>query len=555
LECEHSAKQQDVYPVQQRFGEVLQDVLAAAAAGAAAAARARPESPAKAAGQELLLRSLYSNYLPAPSVMSLLERAQLRQLYVSDLWEHSVEPPPAAFSALGRLTSLQKLQLLSHFSGSALYEQVVFEDLPPTLQRLTQLTHLMLHGDVSALEPSHAQLLPSSLRQLSATFVCGADADEDSDVVDLRHLTALSALVWGRVWNSGDAPLGVVLPAQLQTLVVYSPVPKLSLKLLDPISLKSLNASVDTDSDLAMLANLVLLVNVQAVAVKFSSFPDAEDRKSSDYDGLFNSDGSDGGLDLDGAFNGGSDGGQGPSAAVSAPTTGRGPGMSRKAMQALAEALGSCAGLKAITLDSTLWECGWNESIAESLGGVMWCQHLTKLTGLEALCVPNTMPFMRHDLLQLMAASSLQSLLLRGKDGLDDFSARAIVRYAECRTQLRHLSLKGDAVDGFNVLALLPDIAKLTTLRSLSLRSGHGLRVRDKDLLLLTTLTQLTYLSLHDNACSDRAKSRFLAAVPSLKYEVQDDDMWYNQFDGGQLKHALLDAVPEVECHTSIQGW
>lgn len=60
-------------------------------------------------------------------------------------------------------------------------------------------------------------------------------------------------------------------------------------------------------------------------------------------------------------------------------------------------------------------------------------------------------------------------------------------------------------------------------------------------MLSLTTLTQLTLLSLHDNACSDRAKSRFWAAVPGLKYEVMDDDL----LDGSQLEHALLDTVPE----------
>lgn len=451
-----------MYPVQQLFGEVLQDALAAAAANAAAAARARPEPPVKAAGQELLLRSLCSNYVPAPSVLQLLKHVQLQQLYVLDLWEHSIDPPPAALSALGGLTSLQKLHLQSNWCRVCTYEPVVLEDLPTVLQQLTQLTHLKLHVDVSALEPSHAQLLILSLRELYATFVCGAEADEDSDVVDLRYLSALSTLVWGRVWNSGDAPLGLVLPPQLQFLEVHSPVPKL----LDPVSLKSLYASVATDSDLAMLASLALLADVQALEVKFSCCPDADHQED-----LHSSDESDDGLDL---------GGQGSSAAVNAPTMKRGPGMSREAVQALAESLGSCAGLKAITLDSTLQEHEWSKSIAENLRGVMWCQHLTKLTGLEALCVPNTMPFMRHDLLHLMAASSLQSLLLRVEDGLDDFAAGATVRHAECRPHLRHLSLQGDTVDGFNMLALLPDIAKLTTLRSLSLHGDRDLRVRTK---------------------------------------------------------------------------
>jgi hypothetical protein len=65
---------------------------------------------------------------------------------------------------------------------------------------------------------------------------------------------------------------------------------------------------------------------------------------------------------------------------------------------------------------------------------------------------------------------------------------------------------------------LLPAVARLTGLKSLCLQSSFDFRVTDRELLLLTGLTQLTLLALHDHRCSDSAQQQLTAVVRGLKY-------------------------------------
>jgi hypothetical protein len=70
-------------------------------------------------------------------------------------------------------------------------------------------------------------------------------------------------------------------------------------------------------------------------------------------------------------------------------------------------------------------------------------------------------------------------------------------------------------------------------------------------LLLLTGLTQLTALALHDHRCSDSAHQRLIAAVQGLNCGVSEDG---GEFDRMQLHAALYAAAPygvwagAVEC-------
>jgi hypothetical protein len=114
----------------------------------------------------------------------------------------------------------------------------------------------------------------------------------------------------------------------------------------------------------------------------------------------------------------------------------------------------------------------------------------------------------QEGILSLTALHSLTQLQLH-EVGLDDVSAIALTM---ALTGLQHLHLAGD----FNSRALMPAAAGLRALQHLFVRGLEVLNVGDRELLLLSGLTQLSHLTLARNKCTDDGKQRLLSHLRRL---------------------------------------
>lgn len=129
---------------------------------------------------------------------------------------------------------------------------------------------------------------------------------------------------------------------------------------------------------------------------------------------------------------------------------------------------------------------------------------LTKLRSLEL----RDLPVCQEGILRLTALHSLTQLQLHHV-GLDDVS---IIALTMALTGLQHLQLAGES----NSRALMPAAAGLRALRHLCVSGVDYLGVCDRELLLLSGLTQLSHITLPGNNCTDGGKQRLLSHLRRL---------------------------------------
>lgn len=138
---------------------------------------------------------------------------------------------------------------------------------------------------------------------------------------------------------------------------------------------------------------------------------------------------------------------------------------------------------------------------------VDWCGPLLRLPQLRSLVLFGV-PVCQEGVLRLPSLTSLTDLFL-DEVGLDDVAATVVCARM---TNLRRLHVCG----AFSSRVLMPAVANLTGLHRLYVNGGEGQGVQDRELLLLTTLSQLSYLNLRANACSDAGKQRLVGQLPAL---------------------------------------
>lgn len=142
-----------------------------------------------------------------------------------------------------------------------------------------------------------------------------------------------------------------------------------------------------------------------------------------------------------------------------------------------------------------------------SLPVVDVCGPLSRLLKLRCLDLSD-FPVCQQGILGLTALSSLTQLKLHNV-GLDDVSAIALTMHL---TGLQHLHL----VDDVNSRTLMPAAAGLRALRHLFVSGVEGQGVCDRELLLLSGLTQLSHLTLRRNKCTDSGKQRLMSHLRRL---------------------------------------
>lgn len=120
----------------------------------------------------------------------------------------------------------------------------------------------------------------------------------------------------------------------------------------------------------------------------------------------------------------------------------------------------------------------------------------------------SSLPVCQQGILGLTALSSLTRLKLNNV-GLDDVSAIALTMHL---TGLQHLHIADDV----NSRTLMPAVAGLRALWHLFVGGVEGQGVCDRELLLLSGLTQLSHLTLRCNKCTDSGKQRLMSHLRCL---------------------------------------
>jgi hypothetical protein len=145
---------------------------------------------------------------------------------------------------------------------------------------------------------------------------------------------------------------------------------------------------------------------------------------------------------------------------------------------------------------------------------VDWCAPMSRLPQLRCLSMHEVL-VCQQGILQLSGLTSLTDLHLFDI-GLGNVSAVAV---AIRMTNLQHLRI----TDNLCSAILLPVLASLTTLRRLYLCGSNDYEddVTDRELLMLTSLSRLSYLNIPGHICSDMAKQRLVEQLPELS-EVLD---------------------------------
>lgn len=106
--------------------------------------------------------------------------------------------------------------------------------------------------------------------------------------------------------------------------------------------------------------------------------------------------------------------------------------------------------------------------------------------------------------------------------GFDDVSTVAVLQRL---TNLQHLHVATSDVGSPLVLAAAAD---LTGLRRLYVHGKDEDSVQDRELLLLTRLTQLSYLNLRRNECTDSGWQTLVLRLPQLAAVLDCHD--YNKY-------------------------